>query len=169
MADDASPTRRADPTRRAVLTAAAWTAPVIASTFVPAIAQSAAAVPISKLRIGDDWKVLNGSRYDPATNSTRGPLAIYASAHYDQNVTWWPTRDPEPALVQYTLQVVPPTPAEPTTLSGSLSIALGGYAQQLNWYPGENVYPLATGTYTVTFTIYGSGGTASEVKSIVLT
>jgi len=31
------------------------------------------------------------------------------------------------------------------------------------------VYPLATGTYTVTFTIYGSGGTASEVTSIVLT
>lgn len=168
MPDDASSPHRLTPTRRTVLSATAWVAPAFAATLVPAVAQSATSVPVAKLRIGDDWAVTNASKYDPATGTTRGPLAIYASAHYDQNITWWPTRDPEPAVVQYTLEIVPPAPAAATTLSGYFSITLGGYAQNLNWYPGENAYPIAAGTYTVTLTIYGSDGSTSQTKTLTL-
>ena len=168
MPDDAASPRWLEPTRRTVLSATAWVAPAFAATLVPAVAQSATSVPISKLRISEGWAVTDASRYDPATHTTRGPLAIYAAAHYDQNITWWPTRDPEPAVVQYTIEVVPPAPAATTTLSGYFSITLGGYAQNLNWYPGENVYPIAPGTYTITFTIYGSDGSTSQTKSLTL-
>ncbi|SIR47497.1 hypothetical protein [Microbacterium sp. RURRCA19A] len=169
MPDDAPSSRGGDTSRRAVLSSAAWVAPAIAATFVPAVAMSATSVPISKLRIGDDWTVTDGGKYDPVTNTVRGPLAIYASAHYDQNITWWPTRDPEPAMVQYTIEIVPPSPAVPTTLAGLFTIALGGYAQNLNWYPDENTYPIAAGTYSVTLTIYGSDGSTSRTTTITLT
>ena len=100
--------RPADPTRRALISTAAWVAPVIASTFVPAAAQSGGSVPISKLRIGPDFAVENRRQYDPSTQTNRGPLVVYVTALYDQNVVWWPTPDPSVAVLPYVVSVSGP-------------------------------------------------------------
>ncbi|WP_424710817.1 hypothetical protein [Microbacterium sp. SLBN-111] len=56
-----------------------------------------------------------------------------------------------------------------STLSGTLSIAIGGYAQDVRWYPSETGYPIPVGTYTFTMTLYGSDGSASATTTIDVT
>ncbi|MGC0370493.1 hypothetical protein RKD05_002745 [Microbacterium sp. SLBN-111] len=111
MTADARHDRPADPARRAIISTAAWVAPAIASTFVPAAAQSGGSVPISKLRIGPDFAAENRHQYDPATNSNRGPLVVYVTALYDQNIVWWPTPDPSAAVLPYVVSVSGPRSA----------------------------------------------------------
>lgn len=159
--------RPADPTRRALISTTAWVAPVIASTFVPAAAQSGGSVPISKLRIGPDFAVENRRQYDPSTQTNRGPLVVYVTALYDQNVVWWPTPDPSVAVLPYVVSVS--GPLGPSALSGALSIAIGGYAQDVRWYPSETGYPIPVGTYTFTMTLYGSDGSTSKTTSVTVT
>lgn len=166
MADDAPSTPRSAPTRRAVLTTAAWVVPLVAATSVPASAQSGGSVPVSKLRINPGYTVQNASKYDPVTGTNRGPLVIYVCANYDQDITWWPNPDPSVAVLPYTVQVDGPWGA--TTLSGALTIAIGGYAQEVRWYPGEEVFPVPVGTYTFTMTLYGSDGSTMSTTSITV-
>lgn len=162
MADDAPST----PTRRAVLTAAAWVVPLVAATSVPASAQSGGSVPVSKVRINPGYTVQNASKYDPATGTNRGPLVIYVCANYDQDITWWPDPDPSVAVLPYTVQVDGPRGA--TTLSGALTIPIGGYAQEVRWYPGEEVFPVPVGTYTFTMTLYGSDGSIASTAWVAV-
>lgn len=166
MTDDAQPEGRTAASRRAILTAAAWTAPAIASTFVPAVAQSGRTVPVAKVRIGPDYSVLNESQYDPATNTNRGPIVVYVTALYDQNIVWWPTPDPRVVVVPYVVSVSGPLGS--TSLSGSLMIALGGYAQDVRWYPGKTQFPVPPGEYVFTLTIYGSDGSTSSTTRITI-
>lgn len=167
MTADARHDRPVDPARRALISTATWIAPVIASTFVPAAAQSGGTVPISKLRIGPDFAADNRHQYDPATQTNRGPLVVYVTALYDQNIVWWPTPDPSVAVLPYVVSVSGPLGS--TTLSGTLSIAIGGYAQDVRWYPSETGYPIPAGTYTFTMTLYGSDGSASKTTTIDVT
>lgn len=166
MADDAPAPRRVHPSRRAVLTTAAWIAPAVASTFVPAAAQSGGSVPVSKLRIGTDYSAINARKYDPATDSNRGPIVVYVTALYDQNITWWPTRDPSVAVLPYVVQVAGPLGS--SSLVGTLTIPIGGYGQNVRWYPGENDFPIPAGVYTFTMTLYGSDGSTSKTISLTV-
>ncbi|MFW1581993.1 hypothetical protein ACEV7R_23475, partial [Vibrio parahaemolyticus] len=77
--------------------------------------------------------VENRRQYDPSTQTNRGPLVVYVTALYDQNVVWWPTPDPSVAVLPYVVSVS--GPLGPSALSGALSIAIGGYAQDVRWYP----------------------------------
>lgn len=167
MTADARHGRPADPARRTLIATAAWVAPAIASTFVPAAAQSGGSVPISKLRIGPDFAAENRHQYDPATQTNRGPLVVYATALYDQNIVWWPTPDPSAAVIPYVVSVSGPLGS--STLSGTLSIAIGGYAQDVRWYPSETGYPIPAGTYIFTMTLYGSDGSTSKTITIDVT
>lgn len=166
MADDALAHHRPVPSRRAVLSTAAWTAPALVSTFVPAAAQSTRTASVEKVRIAPDYTVVDQRQYDPVTGSNRGPLMVYVSALYDQNVTWWPTPDPDRVLVSYLVEVS--GPLGPKRIGGQLEIMRGGYAQQLIWYPGKKEYPLPPGEYGITLTIYGADGSKSAVRTIVI-
>lgn len=160
MTDDARPSRRT------VLTASAWAVPVVASTFVPASAQSGGSVPVSKVRVSPDFAAQDAHRYDPATGVNRGPLVVYVRARYDQNIVWWPTPDPSVATLPYILQVSGPLGA--STLTGVVTIAIGGYTQEQRWYPGPNDFPVPPGTYTFTLTLFGSDGSTSASTSITV-
>lgn len=166
MTDDA---RHRHPARRTVLVASAWAMPVIASTFVPALAQSAqsrGSVPASKVRVSPDFLAADADRYDPATGVNRGPIVVYVRARYDQNIVWWPTPDPSVATVPYVVQVSGPLGT--STLTGAVTIPIGGYAQQERWYPGPNDFPIPAGTYTFTLTLFGSDGSTSASTSVTV-
>lgn len=155
--------------RRRVLTGAALAVPaIVLATAVPARASSPEGmVPITKLRVDPSYEAQNGSKYDPATGTTRGPIAIYVRLRYDQNVVWWPEPDPSPAIVPWTISVTGPLGS--ATLSGSVSVMLGGYAQHLEWYPSETGYPVPPGTYTFTLNIFGTGGSTSATTALTIT
>ncbi|WP_141931215.1 hypothetical protein [Microbacterium sp. SLBN-146] len=154
--------------RRRVLTGAALAVPaIVLTTALPARASSSdGMVPIVKLRVDPDFAAENAAQYDPVTNTNRGPIAVYVRVRYDQGVVWWPEPDPSPAIVPWTVSVTGPLGS--TTLSGSVSIALGGYAQHLEWYPSATGFPVPPGLYQFTLTIFGTGGSASSTTTLTI-
>ena len=68
----------AQPSRRGLIGAAAWAVPaIVASTATPAFAVSGGSVPVAKIRPSSDFAVEDRRQYDAATNTSRGPLAVY--------------------------------------------------------------------------------------------
>lgn len=167
MPDAPSHPATALPSRRRLIGAAAWAVPaIVATTTTPAAAASGGSVPVAKLRPSSDFAAEDRRQYDPATNTTRGPLAVYVRARYDQNIVWWPTRDPAVATVPYTVLVEGPLGR--STLSGVVSIAIGGYTQEERIYPPDGAHPIPVGTYTFTLVLFGSDGSTSSTTSIVV-
>lgn len=159
---------RESPSRRALITAAAWAVPaVIVTTETPALAVSGGSVPVAKIRPSSDFAAEDRRQYDPATNTTRGPLAVYVRARYDQNIVWWPTRDPDVATIPYVVLVDGPLGS--SSFSGTVTIALGGYVQDERVYPADGSHPIPVGTYTFTLVLFGSDGSTSSSTSIVVT
>lgn len=155
-------------TRRQVLSSAAWTVPaIVAVTATPAFASSGGSVPAAKLRPSPDFAAQNQHQYDPVTGTTRGPIAVYVRARYDQNIVWWPHRDPDVATVPYTVLVEGPLGS--SSLTGAVVISIGGYAQDVRIYPTGGAHPLPVGTYTFTLVLYGSDGSTSRTTTVELT
>lgn len=165
---DERPRPGAPVSRRALIGLAVWSAPtVILASASPAHAASTSGdTPIAKLRIDPGYMMDNARKYDPATNSNRGPLRIYIRVRYDVDIQYWPTPDPASATVPWTVSMT--GPRGPLTLTGAATISRGGYSQQIVWYPGENDYPIPAGTYTATLTIYGSDGSKTAATSILV-
>lgn len=155
--------------RRRILTSAALAVPaIVLTTAVPARASSSdGMVPITKLRVDPGFAAENAAQYDSVTNTNRGPIAVYVRVRYDQGVVWWPEPDPSPAIVPWTVSVTGSLGS--ATLSGSVSIALGGYAQHLEWYPSATGFPVPPGVYQFTLTIFGDGGSASSTTTLTMT
>lgn len=167
MPDAPPPSSTGLPSRRRLIGAAAWAVPaIVATATAPAAAVSGGSVPVAKLRPSSDFAAEDRRQYDPATNTTRGPLAVYVRARYDQNIEWWPKRDPDVATVPYTVLVEGPLGR--SSLSGVVSIALGGYTQEERIYPADGSHPIPVGTYTFTLMLFGSDGSTSSTISIVV-
>ncbi|MCJ1706790.1 hypothetical protein [Microbacterium sp. VKM Ac-2923] len=154
-------------TRRQVIASAAWAVPaIVVVTATPAFAASGGSVPVAKLRPSSDFAAENQHRYDPATNTTRGPISVYVRARYDQNIVWWPQRDPDLATVPYTVLVTGPLGS--SSLTGVLTISIGGYAQDVRSYPSDGTHPLPAGTYSFTLVLYGGDGSTSTTTTVEL-
>lgn len=152
-------------TRRRVISAAAWTVPAIVSvTVTPALASSGGGVPVAKIRPSSDFAAQDLHEYDPATNTNRGPIAVYVRARYDQNIVWWPQPDPAVAVIPYTVSV--DGPLGPSSMTGALTISIGGYAQDVRTSPLDGVHPLPVGTYRFTLALDGSDGTTSATTTV---
>ncbi|MBB3158584.1 hypothetical protein FHS07_002280 [Microbacterium proteolyticum] len=153
------------PTRRHLVSAAAWAVPAIAVVAAtPAHASSGGSVLVAKIRPGSDFTAQNLHQYDGATNTNRGPIAVYVRARYDQNIVWWPQSDPAVAVIPYAVAVE--GPLGPSSMTGVLSIAIGGYAQDVRTYPTDGVHPVPTGTYRFTLVLFGSDGSATATTSV---
>ncbi|WP_314457196.1 hypothetical protein [uncultured Microbacterium sp.] len=153
------------PTRRGVIAAAAWAVPaIVAATATPALAASGGSVPVAKIRPSSDFAAQDLHEYDAATNSNRGPIAVYVRARYDQDIVWWPERDPAVAVIPYVVSVE--GPLGPSTMTGVLSIPIGGYVQDTRTYPADGTHPVPSGTYRFTLVLFGSDGSKAATTSV---
>ncbi len=151
--------------RRQLLRAGVWAAPVIVlATAAPAAAASgeAAGSPIGAGNVAASAFAVDAySMYNLNAGGTAGPLGWAGG----QVGYWNAVNGVALATFTWTLLLLRPDGTSVTIGSGAASIAAGSsFTLPSRELQGK---PLATGTYTLTFTVFGSGGTSrSDVETV---
>ena len=144
--------------RRQLIRAGAWAAPVIVlATAAPAAAagSSDGNVPATALTV-QAYGLFNSN-----ANGTRGPLGWAGG----QVGYWNPVSTVAIATFTWTAILLRPDGTSSTVAGGAGSAPAG----QAFAIPAMNVAekPLAVGTYKITVTVYGSGGTSTSAQNSV--
>ncbi|MGN6219260.1 MAG: hypothetical protein ACTHNQ_07135 [Microbacterium sp.] len=142
--------------RRSVVKAAAWSAPVIVlAAAAPGVAASTGDVPIAVLEI-QSYGVTDAGGQGVGPLQWAGGQILYTAG------------DPSVANVSYTIVAIFPDGTETTLRSGSVAIPAYGAAE----ITGPILYgepPMPAGEYTLVSTVFGSDGAKSVTDTVTLT